>query len=889
MNLLNKLTIKNLKLNRKRTIMTVIGIMLSAALLSAVANMFFCAKESLILYQKQQQGDYHYGFETVSKEELSKLEQNRNIDQIYVTSILGYAKLEGVGNEYKPYAYVKEYTQDALLNMCVNLKDGRYPEKAAEIVIPSNLKTNGGLDYKVGDRITLEVGTRVSDGEPLGQLNPYNPEVPEEIIGVQTKEYTVVGIMERLPYRLDPYEAPGYTFVSYLEDESVIEAADVYVKYTKEALKNLYQVTADILEVDADAFEAISGGSAWKLDAEQYEKLQAKIENPKFNYICNDYLLGLETGVFGDSTINALMAAAVMVVLIIIATSVFCIKNSFDISIAEKIRQYGMLASIGATSKQIKKNVYYEATLLGLMGIPLGLLSGTCASYVLIKISDVLLDDILMFDLIFEFSWLAMLLAAILGFVTIILSAKKSAKNASKISPIQAIRNSEEVKVKREELGVPKWVKRFFGIGGEVSYKNWQRSKQKYQATIISIVVGVSVFIGLSSFVNTAFQLIHANFGDIQYNLQLSYNGEQDMFELTEDVRLLEGVTQVTTVGYEGLNIGTTTESYTEEYHSYFPGEGEEWIDENGEKRAWMDGITVCVLDETSFKEYAASMKLNYQEVREKGIFVNTIYTQINEKQIQLEKFSFQEGDVIKGEVGHWDNELQNTIYEPFEIEVAKLTQELPIGVSPYTSAARLVVCGEEYQDVFWMQSRSVIYIDTENADKTQEDLEGIIQMMTDESERYSIQNLEENEKGVRSFYTLVSIFLYGFITVIALIGVTNIFNTISTNMNLRRREFAMLRSIGMTKKEFNRMILLESFFYGMKSLMIGIPIGLGLSWILYDIVMNGEWTLSYCVPVKPILFSVAAVFLLIAVVMKYSLGKISQQNTIETIRNENI
>ena len=112
-------------------------------------------------------------------------------------------------------------------------------------------------------------------------------------------------------------------------------------------------------------------------------------------------------------------------------------------------------------------------------------------------------------------------------------------------------------------------------------------------------------------------------------------------------------------------------------------------------------------------------------------------------------------------------------------------------------------------------------------------------------------------------------------------------FNIISANMNLRKREFAMLRSIGMTSKEFNRMVLLESFFYGRAVLVIGIPLGLAISYLLYG--YGGSQNVPYLIPFRAILSSSAVVLLLIIVIMKYALGKFSSENIIETIRKENI
>ena len=133
----------------------------------------------------------------------------------------------------------------------------------------------------------------------------------------------------------------------------------------------------------------------------------------------------------------------------------------------------------------------------------------------------------------------------------------------------------------------------------------------------------------------------------------------------------------------------------------------------------------------------------------------------------------------------------------------------------------------------------------------------------------------------------VIKIFLYGFISVITLIGVTNIFNTITSNMELRQKEFAMLKSVGMTKKEFNRMINLETVFYGTKSLIYGITLGMIGTYFIYRAFKNNITTFAF--PGIAIAISVVAVFILIFVIMKYSVRKINKQNTIETIRKENI
>ena len=150
-----------------------------------------------------------------------------------------------------------------------------------------------------------------------------------------------------------------------------------------------------------------------------------------------------------------------------------------------------------------------------------------------------------------------------------------------------------------------------------------------------------------------------------------------------------------------------------------------------------------------------------------------------------------------------------------------------------------------------------------------------------------SITNLHRDAMQERNLILVIEIFLYGFIIVITLIGVTNIFNTISTNMLLRRREFAMLQSIGMTRKAFHRMIFTENILYSSKSLLLGIPLGLLGSYALYK-ASAMRIDVGYQVPWTAILLSIVFVFLIVGLTMLYSLRKMNGQNIIETIRSEN-
>jgi putative ABC transport system permease protein len=208
MNILKKLTIKNLKLNKKRTVVTIIGIMLSVALITAVATMYSSAMASLISYEVYEKGNFHVGFYDVPIEEVKTLENNRKIENVYLTENIGYSILEDSKNEYKPYAFVKAFTKESLENLSVKLTEGRLPENENEIVIPTHLKTNGRIVLNVGDTITLDIGTRVANGEELTQNDSFNKDANEEIINTTSKTYTIVGIIERPASNIESYSAP---------------------------------------------------------------------------------------------------------------------------------------------------------------------------------------------------------------------------------------------------------------------------------------------------------------------------------------------------------------------------------------------------------------------------------------------------------------------------------------------------------------------------------------------------------------------------------------------------------------------------------------------------------------------------------------------------------
>lgn len=934
MNLMKTLTLKNLKLNRKRTIVTIVGIILATALLSALVTLVSSFQYSMIEYQKQKDGDFHVKFSGVKMSELSEFKNNRNIESTFETMGMGFAKLDGCKNEDKPYAYVMATDEAGFERCCFNLIEGRMAKNEDEIVIPRHLKTNGRIDIKVGDEITLDVGKRYDSNTEsvIGENYAYEHEA-ETLTDTVTKRYKVVGIMERPGYGMEDYSAAGYTFVTYSDELAAIDngskseagEADttltVYSRYTQKALRNKDAVTADIIGVDEKLF-AKANDSSVEMTAEESDRFHKEMENAKYDMYMNYYLISYECIFPIDGSFKALFTVAAVVALIIILTSVYCIKNSFNISITEKIRQYGMLSSVGATRRQIKSSVKTEAAMLGVVGIPVGTMSGILASLVLVKVVNVLSAGWLNFALSFHTSLPALILAVILSIATIYFSATGSARRAAKVTPLEAIRNTKEIKIKSAKLKTPAIIGRIWGIGGVISYKNIKRNNKKYRTTVTSIVICSVTFIVISYFMSMAFSMVGMSYASTDYNIgiNMSYKKDIDIEKLSKLVSGIEGVDDYL-VG-AGYDFDVDKPEYTKEYGEYC-----RQLYDDSEDVSQMFLITV--LDDKSYDKYASDAGI--KNAAAGAILVNKgTFDVYNEKSLkyvkkEMELYKYKAGDTIEcgynvyddassddnvveddtessteDNSGYVDEEtINNGVRKTVDVTIAGVTDKVPIGYKSYSYTTLLFMNQKGFESL-WADGKSnelkqryvsySAYVVAENADEYQDTFEKETEGNPEYSQiSFYVSNLDKQMRDEKSLFTLLGVFAYGLIVVIALIGITNIINTLSTGMELRSREFATLRSIGMTDKQFAGMVRLESVFISVKALVIGVPLGILISYLLCVIMNRMDGAIIYEPPYKAIILCIVVVIMLIYAIMKLSMMKLRHNNIIETIKNENL
>lgn len=821
MNILNELTVKSLKKNKRRTVLTIFGILLSVALITAITTFVSSMQGSLVDFVKKNSGNYHILVENVPKDKQKYLLHNEKAEKKIVIQTIGNAKPlslqyeEGVNEENATKIKVRAVKKENFSDLGMILQSGKFPQSENEIVIPEHFWGDYTTKIRVGDKLKLNI-----DGKE--------------------KEYTVSGISGMSAVEFHSEEGMlGCSLFTISDDEKISENIDVAM-----LMKN---------PKDTFAFR---------------EMLEKELGLHELQI--NNILLDFQGAVVNANVLVVLKVLAGMVIGIILLTSIFVIKNSFDISITERLKQYGMLVSVGATSKQIRKNVLFEGVVLGIIAIPLGVLLGVGAIWCTLQVVMKILEGTSFggeVELKMYVSVVAILIAVAIAIVMIYISSLIPAKKAQKVSPMEAIREAKDTKLEAKKLRTSKLFRKVFGIEGEIARKNLKRSRKKYRITVFSIFISIVLFLSISSVRIYGQEMQNMKFAKMDYNLIAHYD-EDDLGKQGEIFRRASKVDGVKKAEIVKVWIGDPKNiSFTKTAEK---SRGiEEFTQEEKDKEAQ---YVFYSLSNETYKAFAKELGLSYEEVKDKGILCDTSISFVrDEEDEKAKKTKYHELAVKEGE------KLQ---FDGGEIEIVKRADRLPFTQNFYYGVN--VIVSEE-----WMSHRDFrydgLYIDAEDTMKVRENMERITG-----KDGWTYMDFAEQARENNSINLIISIFLYGFVAVISIIGITNVFNTITTNVALRSREFATLRSVGMTDKEFKKMIWYESFLYGTKSLLYGVPVGLGLSYIFYRQFTN-ILEMSYIVPYQQVIICILFVFIILCLTMQYAVKKVEKQNIIETIRSENI
>ncbi|MGM9881934.1 MAG: ABC transporter permease, partial [Bacilli bacterium] len=574
MKILNELTIKNLKLNKKRTIVTIIGIILSTALMVGIGLLFSTFQDYMIREVEAYNGRYMAKYENVSYDNIKMIDNIDGVNYFYEKG-LGFSKINSK-NEYKPYLYINAVNESYFEEL--KLMEGSLPKSSDEIVISSHISSNGGVTYKVGDSITLDYGYRDIDGEKIYDNSEYNTD--EKLVITDTKTFKIVGIVERSNY--ENYSASGYSVFTLDDNE---KSADVYVIFDKK--RNIIK---------------------------QAENLANKIDYDKNFINYNSSLIAL----YGDSTYSNIMNSMIgMLIIMLLLVSIGCtivIYNSFAISVMERKREFGLLSSIGATRKQLSLMIFYEAIIVGIIGIILGIVGAYIGIGTVVMILNKLLEGALEYKLELVTMPMFIIIPVIFMIVVILLSAIIPAQKAAKVSPIEAIRQNDDIKINKKKIKTRKFISKLFGVEGDIALKNIKRNKKKYRVTTISLFISIVLFISFSAYMNYTLNATDDMIGDFSYDIMVSvYGNNEEVINKLDEVTSSSEVEEYTKYGL--INIPIVREvKYTDTYLKYNKNRFDEMYDKNFANKDY-DYINVIVLDDDSYNKYKEEIGLKEDKV----------------------------------------------------------------------------------------------------------------------------------------------------------------------------------------------------------------------------------------------------------------------------------
>lgn len=912
MNIFHAYTRKTLRLNKTRTLVTIIGIILSVALITAVAEGAY----SGIIYMRHvteaRIGSFSALYEHMTDDEAADVANDPEVAQAVSWGEVGYAEIESQ-NPDKPYLYIVSAGGDLQELVAVQLTQGRMPQNSGEILLPEHLYTSVMVHYALGDTLTLNVGARTLDGDTLNQHNPYNAE-EESIADAVEKTYTVVGYYERFDNLLEDYAAPGFTAITTGETAAL-------------------QTVFFRLDHPSKTFD--------------YMEAHPRNTNDRVCGRINTDLL-YYYGATNNSYVYAMAVGLVTILIgLIMFGSIVLIYNSFSISVGERTKQFGLLKSIGATNKQIHGMVLYEALVLCVIAIPLGLIIGCVGIGVTLHALRGTFDAVMEVNGAVQMGialngWV-LLFAAVVGLLTAVISAWIPARRAARITAIDAIRQSNDISIRSRQVKTSKLTYKLFGFSGMLASKNFKRNRKKYRATVVSLFLSVVLFISASSFCAYLGESVDSMTVDAGYDLSYYSVGDEpgDPNPLYQKLMAADGVTGGTYVNLNSSDVYATEDVLTDTFkNEIYSGSGEVYY--NGASHYYEDHAQsssdgmytaytyVYFLRDEDFLHLLAENGLDQAEFYNADAPLALLYDHSTEvrhdeggtqwmdyETFRDDRFPFTVDYTEQKEIeGYYyfgtetDPETEETryVYAPQEVDYESLQAEdyrylseaealerrtMRIGAkletAPYFVSSGLCLIypysfGPSVLGSFGYETSYFFQSDDHAAS-----YDSMLKILNAEGQAsYRLDDYAASNEQSRAIITIVNVFSYGFIILISLIALANVFNTISTNISLRRREFAMLKSVGMTKDGFNRMMNFECLLYGVKGLLYGLPTSFVVTWLIYRAANNGVRA-AYHVPWYSVAIAIGSVFLVVFATMLYSMDKIKKDNPIDALKNENL
>ncbi|KAA8745451.1 ABC transporter permease [Paenibacillus sp. UASWS1643] len=879
------LTGRYLKGQKKRSLLTILGIILSVTLLTSIGTVGLSYWDKSVRQTVRDYGEYHVSINDLSGEAVPKVINNATVKTAGVISREGYAVVRQTKEKEQkedpfaaPYRYlnIKGYDTNAMKMLQVRLDSGRLPKNPNEIILSSSSLSYFSEKPKLGEEITLDLGIRkvASTGEDkeINGLGDYGWDLDEVFQPEFQRKYTVVGFMKS-PSTGNWSSRYIYPAITLNDNQSINNNKKYFIYLKMKSLNEIKEKTEALLS--SLQMNNVEQNSAMQLDSGN------DIKNVRVEY--NNELLKL----YGKSTYegvnNSLILAFAAIIAIIMICTIAMIYNIFQISVLERISQFGMLRCIGATPAQIRKIVMQEATLLSLIGIPIGILTGTLFMSALFHSISLLTLGFLN-DMRMIFSIPVIISAGLLGLLTVFLSAIGPAKQASRVSPLEALKNAGSTRVEQiSKIKTSRLVQKLFGMVGQFASRNLKRNKRRFRITVFSMIISIILFIvfsGLVGFMKQTTQISGA-----QYSYSLSYDGPSGRIDDTvyQHIAHLDAVQQAYKFYSNQVMAIIPKDKINPKYYElnknrYVVPQEEGYRTDNNYLASYGDNG----LDDLSSRLTAGKIdkaKMN----QENGVIVQQKLSMITEegKELILDQTHFKVGDRIKIQTYDGSRKKYQTVTVVGIVDQDLLSKE-------YNSShiVSFITTPKVYSKIMGNDSYSRIFI-LANPELSGHTITDYFKSLMEKDAGFNYRDRVEELAQAKNDAKTFSIFLYGFIGVIVLIAFLNIINTVSTNLILRTKEFATLKAIGMTQKEVRTMIVLESIFYGLFAAVIGILLGTGIDYGIHHLfagVLDTDWVFPW--------YSITIAFagsmittLLATIVPMYRLNRVS---IVDALRREN-
>jgi len=846
MNIVNKLTIRHLKQNRRRTLITIIGVIISVAMVTAVATLGISFMDLLQRQTIATDGEWHVVYQDVKRDQLRGIREDGLTKEVILSRDLGYARLEGSQNVRKPYLYIRAYNSLGFEKFPIELSEGRLPSSVDEVVVSEEIAQTARVPVAIGDRLSLDVGERhvAEIANSLTQFDSWQD--GESLQGTKLETYTVVGIIKRPTW--EPTWAPGYTVLTYIDEgfTGTVDAA-VILREVKGSLYAHAEVLAKELGIETVGY--------------------------------NNNLLRFYGVTNNDNLRSTLFSLSAIIMTVIIVGSVSLIYNAFAISVSERARHLGMLSSVGATKRQKRNSVFFEGFLIGTISIPIGIIAGLVG----IGITFWLINSAIQGALGVTESLRVVVTPAILltalgvSILTIFISTYIPAMKASRITAIEAIRQTNDIKLTSKAVKTSKWVRKLFGIEAEIGLKNLKRNKRRYRATVFSLVISIVLFLVVSSFTANLKKSLELSQDGVNYDIQVTVHGNDFAQGVWDSIASMGDVTESSSIRELLANAWVSEEKIADQLKEVVKKDPSSLVDGKFQYE-----LKIQSLDAESLKVYAEQVGVRVEQLLDPehpaAVVIDTLpfEDEVAEKYVEMKAIHAKVGDrldVVQGSGGSR------------EVEIAALTDQFPMGILPSGAGVLNLIVSEQVMDDLVENPEDMfyfLYLKSSDPMKTQQQIEELKEL------HLSLYNVYQAREREEQMVMLMSVFTYGFIVLITAISIANIFNTISTSISLRKREFAMLRSVGMTPQGFNKMIHYESIFYGVKALLFGIPISIVLMYWIHQAVMN-SFNFTFTLPWVNILWCLVAVFVIVGSAMVYSGAKVKKENILDGLKQESI